>query len=110
MTITAHNPDQRVPCGVCGDVFPVREMASLTDKHNHGWYVCPDCIDLLWKAGRPSLDSPVIPGNLEMVIMRLATFVGSMAVVRDLIAENSDLLAGAESLLRTMDREIAAAR
>jgi hypothetical protein len=132
MTETAHNPDQRVPCAVpaCGTMFPVREMASLTDKHDHGWYICPDCIDKLWKQGHPFLADPVetvygsvtdhlnlsTGAELEKVTLTLATLVGSMAALRDQLDYLSPIsreTVRRENLvpvIAAMDRELAKAR
>jgi hypothetical protein len=115
MTETAHNPDQRVPCAVpaCGTMFPVREMASLTDKHNHGWYICPDCIDKLWKQGHPFLadEAPPVPGlsaELERTLMALATFVGSVHAIATMLEDGDYGIP--RSFLDTLGREINRAR
>ena len=111
MTTTAHNPDQRVPCGVpgCGVTFPIREMASLTDKNDHGWYICPDCIDGMWsrKPWTPPADYANHPDVILRSAQKLPELIGSLSVLVDMI-QTTD--AGNAAIIRRVFEALDTAR
>jgi hypothetical protein len=108
MSQTSFQPDQPQTCGVCYKDAPTKDMANLTDKNGAAWYVCPDCITGLWNLKRPPLTEPPpqpYSADADALTTCLATFVGAMVVIRDLLPEGTP-----NSLTTAMDREIATAR
>jgi hypothetical protein len=117
MTATGNEHDSDiVACGVCYTESPLADMASMTDKNGHAWFIGPECVDALWKLRRPPLTDDTASTGITSsgegaqyeMAMALPVLIGSMGVFIDILKESDGKIP--PYILPLMDQELATAK